>query len=261
MKNLLIILAIFAISCSEQVDETDQSIVLFPDSTNYQYYRVSDSLTKVIRFYPGTMDTNYLYFYNIQRDFKDSISYRYSPDGILKSTIKYKDNMRYKYLTRFYEDGSVKEKMTFLNDKLWGDQVFYYPNGEIKREEEWIQIRDKSYINRIKAYKPNGHLDSLHTYYVEMNTSQDTISIGDSIDLKITSLIPTKMRLIVGDFNSEYEAESSDYIFKDHYYYKPKKNGNDTIRVIVEQKIRIDNAENDIARTFFSKSIFVTEEL
>ncbi len=59
------------------------------------------------------------------------------PNGKLRSTVNYKNNIKHGEAKNYYENGKVKMAMTYKNGLKQGKAYFYYENGEIYRESNY----------------------------------------------------------------------------------------------------------------------------
>ena len=256
-RYLIFLIIILLFSCNEN-DKDKIDLVLFPDSTNYEYFRVSDSITKVVRYYPGTKDSTIVYFYDREKRIKDSTSYFYYKTGELEATIRHKDKMRIKYVTNFYRNGNKERQFKAINDMPIGKQKYYYQSGKLKDVYEWRMVNGKTYLNKLQRYKENGELDSLKTYYANIKVDSDTVNFNESIKVDVDFLVYSTARILIGKYNNKFKPEGDEsYIFKLPYIYTPKKHGNDTIRLIVEYKVNNKDESGRVFRTLLSKPIFV----
>lgn len=278
MKNTLIFfLILFSFSCNNQ-HKNDirinkllnvkkyKEVVLFPDSTNYKAYEIENGLIKAIRYYPGTTNPTIIYFFDKNSELKDSTSYYFNKKGVLTKTISYEDSMKIRKVVNYFPDGNIKKKWSVINDILQGDMIFYYGNGQIHNIKEYIILNGRSYLNNEIVYFQNGEINRDSTYYVNLVTKKDTVSINDSLLIRLKVMIPefTKGRSIIGEFDKNFnpsDENSFDYFGGKEFYFKPKKLGNNQFRLVFETNVNPEKKPEDMILyiTYLKKEIFVTE--
>ena len=130
MKKLTILsLFIILFSCNSKKKQTGY-IILYPDSTNYEYYPYKNNVQKVVRFFPDTKDTSLIYFLDTKHNIKVNFLLGFDKTGWLKYKIRYKDSMKIRICTDFYKNRKIKEKYTIINGQLQGDHKYFYRSEE-----------------------------------------------------------------------------------------------------------------------------------
>lgn len=71
------------------------------------------------------------------------------PNGKLRSTVNYKNNIKHGEAKNYYKNGKVKMAMTYRKGKKQGKSFFYYENGDLYRESNYV----------------NGKLDGIRKIY------------------------------------------------------------------------------------------------
>ena len=56
----------------------------------------------------------------------------YFPNGKLEAVVVYEKNIRQGEAIFYWENGNIKEKRNYVNDKVFGTVTSFYDNGNIK---------------------------------------------------------------------------------------------------------------------------------
>ncbi len=266
MKSILFFpILILLYSCSPNKDNNRSKIITYSDSLNYEYQNLKNGLVKIIRFFPKTKDTSAIYFLN-KKNLRDSTAYYYYRTGQLKGTIKYEDSMAIKKYKRYYENGNINREFTIYKDSfLSGDDKYYYENGKLWGIKEFVVYKDSiSRLNRELYYNRSGNLIIDSTFYFEIITKKDTISLNDSLKVGFKIIKPKTKRAIAfhGSIDNYFENKlpSDSLILKDSiFYFKPKKLGKNPIKIIFIYFLEPENKSNPFLKIFLKKDIYVTK--
>ena len=84
----------------------------------------------------------------------------YSPNGLLRERSTYKDGEWDGLVESYYENGQLKTKATY-DDERDGPSEYYYESGQL----EWRVIyKDGEWHGLSESYDENGQLESKGTY-------------------------------------------------------------------------------------------------
>ena len=136
---------------------------------------------------------------------KDKLVEEYYSNGNIKSRIQMNDHHFTNGLyEKFYENGVIKVRTIYTNGKLLdtiyayhkngilaskgkqkshlpiGWHSFYDEKGKLTMEKEILIIDQKSYLNQIKRYRPDGKIDPKRSSYFDLFI-EDTLSLGRNI--------------------------------------------------------------------------------
>lgn len=155
---------------------------------------------------------------------------------------------------RYYPNGNVKFQGYYNKGKKMG--VFAYFDENEKVLESFDYLGD--YLNQYGAYN-NGLIDTLKSNFRSLELSNDTISIGDSVNLKITlhhKMYKDSFLLHIGKLNqqlslSEQQIFKLENKMKSNIYIKPSQKGLHYIEGYTS------DLENN-SKMFFSTPVFVS---
>lgn len=265
MKAILFFLIlIFFFSCSTNENNNNLKIKISPDGQKYEYQNLKNGLVKIIRFYQGTMDTLSVYFLN-KNNHLDSTAYFYYRNGKLKNITKYFNNKKIRKFKHFYKNGNINREFTIYKDSLLlGEDKYYYENGKLWAIQEFVVFKDSiSQLNSELYYNKSGNLIIDSTFYFEIITKKDTISLNDSLKVGFKVIKPKTKRAIAfhGSIDNYFRDKlpPDSLILKDSiFYFKPKKLGKNLIEIVFLYFIEPKNKSKPYIRIFLKKDIFVT---
>ena len=109
--------------------------------------------------------------------------FEYNQKNEKVSQVLFKNNRKIMYKT-FYENGMLKSRVSFLNDKKHGLYKYYYPNGIIKIS---IPYRFHKIHGTIKYYNNKGEIDIKSSYKngVKNGTTIHYNSKGEPVIIKM----------------------------------------------------------------------------
>lgn len=103
----------------------------------------------------------YLYEYYLDENKnKQGVLKKFNSDKILCEELEYKDDML-DGVCYYYEDGKLISKLTYKKNRLDGESLSYYLNGEIKSESFFIDGKQEG---ECKNYSCEGVLLSVTNY-------------------------------------------------------------------------------------------------
>ncbi|NOZ34262.1 MAG: hypothetical protein GXO80_03070 [Chlorobi bacterium] len=239
MKTTIIsLILLLLLSCRESSDI--KKYILYPDSTNYEYKLLKNGLLKVIRFFPETKDTNVIYFLDTKRKIKDSTLTYFTKERKIKYRTTYRANMKIRIFAYYYDNGKIKGKKEINDIKHRITKTTYYKNGKIKNISEIIKYKGKEYGNTKRVYYKNGKINRDSSFYAELITEKDTISIEDSLVIKFKIIGPQKGFYVpylgtTEAFLRKTDYKNVKYIRTNGYFvFKPKHYGKNKVSIIFE---------------------------
>ena len=172
--------------------------------------------------------------------------------------------MTIKRYKRYYENGNINREFTIYKDSiLMGDDKYYYKNGKLWGIQEHIVYKDSvSQLNRELYYNKSGNLIIDSTFYFEIITKKDTISLNDSLKVGFKIIKPKTKRAIAfhGSIDNYFgdKLPSDSLILKDSiFYFKPKKFGKNPIEIIFIYFLEPENKLSPFLKIFLKKEVFV----
>jgi len=267
MKHyLLMFFTIFLFSCKDDtnIKEFAKEYKLI-DSSNYQYIMLKNGFLKTVRFFPETNDTSAIYFFNKSK-LRDSIAYYYYKDGTLEATIKYENNPRIKYGTSYYKNGIIKRQtIIYKNKAAIGSDKWFYKNGKQRKILDYLLYKDSiQYLNNQRYFNKQGEIIRDSSYFIEILTNKDTISINDSIEVSFNIIMPNKVMIFAykGSINNNFGKKlplPSNVFQHKTFYFKPKHSGKNMIEVVFVIVYKPEDPNSKYSKTFLKKEIFVTK--
>jgi antitoxin component YwqK of YwqJK toxin-antitoxin module len=110
-------------------------------------------------------------YYKLGR--RDSISIWYSPNGKPKTIIRYnKKGEDHGLRQEFYEDGTIKTEIDYVNDSKHGQWKEYYENGKLARLTNYANGRKHG---QEKVYYINGALKRLTNFVNDEENGEETL--------------------------------------------------------------------------------------
>ena len=129
----------------------------------------------------------------------------YFPDGKIESVVLFEKNIRQGEAVFYWENGNVKEKRNYVNDKVFGTVTSYFENGKIK---ELYSIED-------------GKRDGPATYYDSTGNVIEDVMFEDGVR-------KGQEFLLVGEYREEdYQKLLTEWKERQ----QKKKNDNDQINL------------------------------
>ena len=264
MKKIIVaFFCLFAIySCNNEEKHPDD-IVHYPDRTNYKHIPLKNNVVKVIRFFPNTKDTDFVYFFDSKRKIRVNTEYRFHKDGHKISNIEYKDSMQIRICTDYHKNGNVKAEYILFDDRYKGDRKDYYETGELKIIRDFVFSNNKELLNNTREYKKNGELIRDKTFYAELISDKDTVSINDSIKINFKLILPKNSEYsahygTVEMMSKDVNSETLDFFEKYFFYFKPKHLGENFARIIFNI-FPSPEPNSPFIKLFEEKRIYVTE--
>ncbi len=264
--GIFFLLALF--SCKNETNNSENQIINYynlPDSTNYEYKMLENGLLEIFKFYPGTKRISEIFFLN-KKKLRDSTAYYYDRNGMIETTIQYKDDMKIKNLTVFYKNGNIHRQGTFnKNNIAVGEDKWFYENGKPRKILEYLLRKDSlQFLNNSRYFDKQGEIIKDSTYFIQMLTNKDTVSLNDSIKVSFNVILPEKPKAFkyFGNIDEDYGAElppSSEVIKDSIFYYKPKKSGKNLIEIVFVIVFDTTKYNSPYSKVFLKKDIFVTK--
>ena len=262
----IVYLSIFLLllSCTNN-KEDNLNTRIYPDNPNYENKNLKNGLVKIIRYFPDTKDTFAVYFLN-ENNLFDSISYFYYRNGHLESVIKYEDSINIRKCKRYYENGNINREFTIYKDSfLLGDNKYYYENGKLRAIQEYVVYNDSiKQLNNQRFYDKSGAIIKDSSFYFEIVTNRDTLSLNDSIKVGFNIIKPKKRRAIAfhGSMDEYFldKKWADSLILRDSiFYFKPKKLGKNLIEIVFIYFLEPENKLSPYLKIFLKKEVFVTK--
>jgi len=238
MKKIFIyVMIMIFFSCTNQ-ENNQKKYVLFPDSTNYEYITQKNGLLKVIRFFPETKNVSVIYFINPELKIKDSTMTCFDKTGKLKCRVIFRDSMKIRIFENFYVNGNLKSRISEndLDNKII-KQNYYEETGKLKTRKELILFQGKEYGNTKIFYNETGEINKDSTFYAELVTQKDTISLNDSLKIQFKVLGPNNGGYLsffgsLKDFVDDVEYDNVKFNKGDYCYFKPQQIGKINVSII-----------------------------
>jgi TonB family protein len=100
----------------------------------------------------------------------------YYPDGKIEAEVVYEKNIRQGEAVFYWENGSVKEKRNYVNDKVFGTITSYYENGKIK---ELYSIEDGRRDGPATYYDSTGNVIEDVVFENGLRKGQEFLLVGE----------------------------------------------------------------------------------
>ncbi len=153
----------------------------------------------------GSLDSASFYYVRIKNTADSNLMLlkKFTRKGDLYMTEQYKNKMLHGKSVEFYPDGMKKSEIDFVNDKKEGLHLGWWPNGQLKRKDQYVKGEwkegqcfsstgtDTSYFVFHRAPSFPGGTDSLRRYLYravrfpreqEREGIQGTVRVGFVID-------------------------------------------------------------------------------
>lgn len=100
----------------------------------------------------------------------------YFPDGKAESVVSFEKNIRQGEAVFYWENGNVKEKRNYVNDKVFGTVTSYYENGKIK---ELYSIEDGKRDGPATYYDSTGNVIEDVMFDNGVRKGQEFLLVGE----------------------------------------------------------------------------------
>lgn len=123
--------------------------------------------------------------------------YLYASSSALKSEGNYDDKgLRTGAWKFYYEDGTVREKCTFKDDKLQGEYFKYHPNGRVMNH---LFYNEGKFDGKQHVYYSNGNLKNIYPY-------KNGVMEGEETGYYMTGKLKYKTTVTAGEYTGVYET-------------------------------------------------------
>lgn len=106
---------------------------------------------------------------------RDTVKTFYS-DGKIESIVIYEKNIRQGEALFYYENGNLRERRNYLNDKVFGTVTTYYENGKIK---ELFSIEDGKRDGPTTYYDSSGNVIEDIIFENGLRKGQEFLLVGE----------------------------------------------------------------------------------
>lgn len=130
----------------------------------------------------------------------------YYQNGNIKFEAFYKDGLQDSIQKTYTEDGIIYQIGFFKKGLLDGISETYYNNGSVHIKANHFIENDSTYVSEYYTFDKSGEIIRDSSLFFTLSLTEDTIKIGDTIQLKITLEHPNEvkpnMMLIIEKINS-----------------------------------------------------------
>ncbi len=204
---------------------------------------ISCSKKNIKEYYP---DGRLKEEYTLLKGKKEGLCKSFYPSGKIKFEVTFKNGRENGMVKSYYENGNLKFKGVLKDNQPQGWYVFYDKNNKLDSMVEYVMIdykrRFTSYLdsvpdslkspisNRYLLYNKKGKLDEINSLYFLTALKNDTISLRDTLFLKLSlfSLFGHKPQDFIVNLsnpfkNEVYLIQPSDSVC--YFYLVPNRKG------------------------------------
>lgn len=111
-------------------------------------------------------------------------------DGEIMAIVHRNDSLKHGPYKYFYANGKIKEQGTFYNDNKVFDCVEYHPNGQMKKESNYLWALNKIVLNDYVSYDTEGNIIADSSNFCNIIQNKDTLSTGDTLIINFEYILP-----------------------------------------------------------------------
>lgn len=264
---LSIMCCILLASCEQNQLKRDAA-----GNTYHEVYNTSTGITERTEYYPNGKVRAKGYF---KEGKKHGEFLQFYENGKLEATVVYRDDVLEGISKAFYPSGKLKGEIYYSKGLPVGWSYDYWENGEKKMGRHFVEFNGDSRRNQFIVYNDAGVAINDSSHYMTINSSHDTIPLGEEITLRIKLEAPfygskSQVRVLVGGFDEQYRLvnpAATDTINVEgltaEFAVLSKKRGKNFIRGRLEdykiEKINDDEFpyKKDEVHIYFTKTYYV----